>query len=169
MILYKNSLYFLTKKQLSFYDLFEQCYLECEYTKDLTSSVFEKLRPYHVFFKNKKNKLSSSMEHINSLYGIKNSGEMFTYGCPTVPYMAQLISYPHYTENGVETAYYGRFYAYTIDDSSMSFMYGLESIDNYTSFIEKVRTWLNTFTNMPSAEDFEKYWSNKGGHDFDYN
>ena len=155
---YKNSLYFLTKQQLKnfFYPIdnsHQLCKYEYEYTKDLLNCTF---------ITNTKNTFKTIKEKtIPMLYGIRNAGDMFTYGEPTVPFKAYLTEYNKKLSL--------RFIANTIDDSYMGFFITVSSLEEYTIKLNEVKDWTETFSSMPNILDFEAYWTSKNIDTFDYN
>jgi hypothetical protein len=95
------------------------------------------------------------------LIAIKLAGEMFTYGRPFVPIEVYFRSW------GEKSIL--RFYAYTIDDTSMNFNIDVKDELEYLDKLKIVKNKLKTFDSMPDKKEFERFWEEIGAYDFDYN
>jgi len=146
--------HFLTKKELKNmiqdfdYNIFK---IPQERFKDLFFNAFEGVKNETTF-----------------LYAVKKPGKMFTYDEGIVPVGVYFLKQKKYYTKKVEVQYM-RFIAYTIDDYSMGFFKTFDTVNEYEKFLkEVVKPYLNSFTEMPSEEEFIKFFE-PYNVDFDFN
>ena len=106
--------------------------------KDLFDSTFETVKNEATF-----------------LYAVRKAGKMFTYDRGIVPISVYFLK----SKQKNDTVYYVRFIAHTIDDYSMGFFKRVDSVEEYEDFVKNVvKPYLNSFTEMPSQEEFSKFF-----------
>lgn len=110
---------------------------------------------------------STKYQWFNQYVTLRGAGGMFTYGMDMVPVTIRTVYVPSSTVFRVNRPSYicVNCHFNTIDDSSRSIQFNINTEQDYYKAINDIREFLYQYPYLPSDKDFEKYWeSNKNAY-----